>query len=112
MCYYTYELDNESSDLCVIVTPYGKFKYLRLPMGVKQSLNFAQEIIEEVLQGLDECEAYIDDVVGTFNDSWEAHLKSLDHVPKRLEKNGATHSNANGRSKKPIGSVTGSPQLV
>ena len=56
-------------------------------MGVKQSPDFAQEIIEEVLRDLNECKVYIDDV-GTFNDSWEAHIKSLDKVLERLEKNG------------------------
>jgi hypothetical protein len=86
MCYYTYELDDKSAELCVIVMPYGKFKYRRLPTGIKQSPDFAQEIIEEVLQELD-IEAYIDDV-GCFDNDWESHLRSLDKIVRRLEING------------------------
>jgi hypothetical protein len=73
MCYYTSELYNESADLYVIVTPFGQFRYKRLPMEIKQSLDFTQEIIEEVFRGLDECEVYIDDI-GTFNNNWESHF--------------------------------------
>ena len=87
MCYYTYELDDENADLCVIVTPFGKFCYLCLPMGIKQSPDFAQDIIEEVFRGMSECEVYIDDV-GTFTNDWTSHLKSLDPVLQRLESNG------------------------
>jgi hypothetical protein len=49
MQYYTFELDNKSQDPCIIITPFGKYKYLRLLEGLKCSPDIAQAITENVL---------------------------------------------------------------
>jgi hypothetical protein len=76
MQYYTFELDDESKNLCAICTPFGDYRYNRLPMGVNQSPDIAQEVMEDLFRSFDEVDFYFDDV-GVFSPTWEAHCQSL-----------------------------------
>ena len=71
------------------MTPYGKYKYNRLPMGLKCSPDIAQEVMENVLREIEDIDVYIDDV-GCFSNSWGHHIKLLDEVLERLKANGFT----------------------
>ena len=51
--YSTVRLSSEASNMCTIVTEFGKFRYLRLPMGVSCSPDIFQSKINELLGELE-----------------------------------------------------------
>jgi hypothetical protein len=89
MQYYFFELYEESQDLCTIITPFLKYKYLRLTMGLKCSPDIAQAIMENVLSGIKDVDIYIDDV-GAFINDWNHHINLLSTILHHLCKNGFT----------------------
>jgi hypothetical protein len=87
MQYYTFELDDESKDLCTITTPFGKFKYSRFSMGLKGSPDYAQEVMENIFQDVEDTEVYIDNI-GGFSHSWDDHIVLLLTISTKLQDNG------------------------
>ena len=88
MGYYHIKLSKEASKMCTIVFPWGKYEYLRLPMGLCNSQDIFQEKMGEFFFDLEHVRAYIDDLLiitkGSFND----HLHKLEQVLIRLTKAG------------------------
>jgi transposase InsO family protein len=89
MCYYTFELDDESSWLCVIVTPFGKFRYRRLPMGIACAPDICQEIMSSIFDDRDDVDVYLDDI-GIWSNDYDTHMKTIETVLQRLDSNGFT----------------------
>jgi hypothetical protein len=71
-----FELDEERQVLCNIIMPFGKFKHLRLPMGLKCSPDIAQAVIKNLLSDIKDTDVYIDDV-GAFSSDWNHHVDLL-----------------------------------
>ncbi len=89
MQYYTFELNEESHDLYIIITLFGKYKYKCLPMGLKCTLDFVQQIMEEFLYGLDNLEVNFENI-GLFANMWEELLLQHNKFFSCLEANSFT----------------------
>ena len=86
MGYYNIRLDPTSSSLCTLVLPWGKYKYLRLPMGIKNSPDIFQENISDLMEGLEDfiC-AYLDNILIITKGSYQDHLDKVSEVLRRLQ---------------------------
>ena len=89
MQYCTFELDDESKDLCNIAAPFGKFKYNRILMGFKCSPDFSQYVMENIFHDVDNGVLYIDDICA-FSNSWGDCMALLHRTLSLLQDNGFT----------------------
>jgi hypothetical protein len=109
MQYYTFELDEESQDLHTIITPFGKYNYLRLPMGLKCSPDISQGIMKMYHQTQKMLMSTLMMLVSSFFNDWNHHVNLLSAIFVAYAKMvlPLTNSNMNGPSKKLTGSVIG-----
>ena len=57
------ELDDESSHLTTMNTPFGRYRWRRLPFGLKVSSEIFQKKLQQALSGLDGVECVADDII-------------------------------------------------
>ena len=88
MGYYHIPLNKQAQDLCTTILPWGKYKYLRLPMGIKNATDIFQSTMMEILGDLPYIKVYLDDVLLTTDSSLQDHLDKLNVVLQRLEEYG------------------------
>ena len=88
MGYYTIRLSPEAQDLCTIVFPFGKYKYKRLPMGVKTAPDVFQSCMAELFMDLEAVRVYLDDLLVVSKGTFEELLQDIEQVLIRLQKAG------------------------
>src|SRR6056300_232126 len=67
MGYYTIRLDGDAQKICTIIFPWGKYSYMRLPMGMVGSPDIFQERMTSLMEMLEFIKVYIDDLLTTTN---------------------------------------------
>ena len=88
MGYYTIRLDPDAQKICTIVLPWGKYSYLRLPMGIAGSPDFFQEKMSSLMQTLSYIKVYLDDLLVITKSTYDDHLEKLKVVLSRLRNAG------------------------
>ena len=59
-------------------------EYTVMPFGMKNAPATFQHMINQVIAGLEGCQAYIDDVI-VYSEDWEQHVKQLHAFMSRLQ---------------------------
>eukprot|EP00804_Cyclotella_cryptica_P011980 CCRYP_004452-RA/>CCRYP_004452-RA protein AED:0.26 eAED:0.42 QI:0/0/0/1/0/0/3/0/454 len=85
MGYYTIRLNPDASKICTIIFPWGKYSYLRLPMGVACSPDIFQAKMSELMATLEFVRTYLDDLLCISKGNLEDHLTKLRRVFIRLQ---------------------------
>ena len=82
---YQVPLEKSSLDYTAFSTPFGSFKWLRMPMGLTGSSPTCQCLVEKVLVGLtwNNCVPYLDKTI-LFSSTPEEHLERLRIVFERF----------------------------
>jgi len=72
-------LDEKSSELCTFNTPFGRYKFLRLPYGLNCAPAIFHRIISELFSDIVGVIVYIDDLIIT-GTTLEEHNQRLKKV--------------------------------
>ncbi len=77
----------EDSNKLSITTPIGNFRYRYLPMGLASSSTYFQRLMNEVLSGIPQVFAYLNDII-IMSETQAEHSHLLDLVFQRLQSHG------------------------
>ncbi|CAC5403290.1 unnamed protein product [Mytilus coruscus] len=69
------QLDEPSSKLCTFNTPFGRYRFARLPFGINSASEVFQKIVSEMVSDIEGAEAIIDDILIWGSDQKEHDMR-------------------------------------
>lgn len=82
--YWQVPLTERASEISAFATPDAFLQYNVLAFFLKNTPATFQRLMNKVLAGVKNCEAYLDDVV-CYSDTWSSHLQTLEEVFSRFQ---------------------------
>ena len=73
--YWQLKLDEESSKLCTFNTPFGRYRFLRVPFGIVSASEIFQRVMSQMVEDIDGSEAIMDDIVVWGKDQAEHDMR-------------------------------------
>lgn len=84
--FHQFQLDDKSSELCTMNTPFGRFKYKRMPYGMSSFPEIFQRENTKIFGDLNGVQVLFDDIIVSGKDEAE-HDQNLAAVLKRAREN-------------------------
>jgi hypothetical protein len=85
--YWSIKLSEESSLLTTFNTPFGRYKFNRLPFGVKSAQDEFQRRIDEVYEGVNGVDTIVDDII-VYGNTTEEHDQNVRSMLQRSRERG------------------------
>ncbi|XP_048751787.2 uncharacterized protein K02A2.6-like [Ostrea edulis] len=82
--FWQIQLDEQSSRLCTFNSPFGRFRFKRMPFGIKSASEVFQKIMSQMLEDISGAEVIIDDIL-VWGSSIEEHDQRLRRVLQRAK---------------------------
>lgn len=57
------KLERESSKLCTFITPFGRYKFLRLPFGISSAPEVYHRTIHQIFENMPGVDTSMDDII-------------------------------------------------
>ena len=73
--YWQLKLDEESSKLCTFNTPFGRYRFLRVPFGIVSASKIFQRVMSQMVEDIEGSEAIMDDIVVWGKDQAEHDMR-------------------------------------
>ena len=86
MGYWSITMARKIRELLTIITPFGKYIYKKLPMGLKISADVFQREMCKLMDGIEGVLIYIDDLLIITKGSFEEHILVVEQVLEKMQR--------------------------